>query len=43
VRAGNTKILPDHIRRHEHPRQARNSIVNMERCRWISNDITNQR
>jgi murein L,D-transpeptidase YcbB/YkuD len=40
-RSGNnasTKILPDHIKDMNIPVGKR--IVNMERCRWISNDIT---
>jgi murein L,D-transpeptidase YcbB/YkuD len=43
-RSGNnasTKILPDHIKDMNIPVGKRiKTIVNMERCRWISNDIT---
>jgi murein L,D-transpeptidase YcbB/YkuD len=44
-RSGNnasTKILPDHIKDMNIPvgKRIKTIIVNMERCRWISNDIT---
>jgi murein L,D-transpeptidase YcbB/YkuD len=43
-RSGNnatTKILPDHIKDMNIPvgKRIKTIIVNMERCRWISNDI----
>jgi murein L,D-transpeptidase YcbB/YkuD len=38
----NKKILPEHIKYMNVPVAARikNIMINMERCRWISNDIT---